>query len=93
VRATKKDPKVTIQKNDSLYISVDDTLHPTGMTLTTCEFFAFNTGDFVSVKTNKCGRLVVIINTFHNTFKVVPADFQIVIQKHALPSSFKHQPK
>ena len=76
MRATKTLPKITIQKDYSFYISTDDTLHPEGLKLETCELIAFNTGDFVKVKTKELGHSLSLDNhRFQKSFQCFSAEF------------------
>lgn len=50
-KPTKILPTVSITKNYQLWVSLDDTLHPAeGLSMTSCELFGFNTGDFQLVE-------------------------------------------
>ena len=92
MRATKTLPKITIQKDYSFYISTDDTLHPEGLELETCELIAFNTGDFVKVKTKELGHSLSLDNhRFQSPFNVSPLNFQDRFQMHA-PQSMSEGP-
>lgn len=72
VRATKTLPKITATKDDSIFVSLDEAVHKDDAVfkMSTCELFAFNTGDFVSTKKADLGYLATS-NVFFVVFVLV----------------------